>query len=374
MHATFEREAFLKALQFCDKVVERKSAIPILSNVRVAFSGATATLHATNLDEMVSVTVPAEVEGGADTTAPSDKLRSFVQKLAKGAQIKITAKNDGIDISSSRSRMSLATIPASDFPNIADNVPDVTFTLEAAAVLELFRRPQFAISTEETRYYLNGIFIEIADGNLNAVATDGHRLCKTSVALPDGLTEMKSVIVPRGSVARIIDLAAAGSPLEFGISAAKITVKVGETSYSSKLIDGTFPEWRRVVPSASPRILTLDRLELAAVIDRVSTIATERGRAVKMTVNAEAEEICLSTINPDSGAAEDFVRCVSIVDTETVDPHCTEIGMNARYLIDILSSMTGENVALHLDTPGSPMKLTEPGNPLSIFVLMPMRV
>lgn len=375
MAIILERDALARALQAYDKIVETRSTIPILANVRLTADAGNLTITANNLTEEIAATVPAEVSAAFDVTARSDRLKAFVNKVSKGAQVAIEATDSDIEVKAGRSRLNLQTMPAADFPPTAKNDEGQEFTLEAVLATELFRRPQIAISSEETRYYLNGIYLAPYDGALAAVATDGHRLIKTAVPMPGGLRPFKGIIIPRDAVSRIVDFLGAGRPLAFRVNEARIEVRDENIVYRSKLIDGTFPDWERVVPRDAARVLTIQREPVMVAVDRTITVSNERGRAIKLCIDRPKREILFRVKNVDVGDAEEVAEIDEIDDNvNSVVKPADEIGFNARYLLDHLGAMQGDQVLMHLNTAGDQAKFTEPDNPNALFILMPMRV
>jgi DNA polymerase-3 subunit beta len=244
------------------------------------------------------------------------------------------------------------------------------FTLAPADLKRLIEKTQFAISTEETRYYLNGIYLHIAGSGkasmLRAVATDGHRLAQVELALPAGAEGMPGIIVPRktvGEVQRLIEDNDGEVSVE--LSSSKIRFSIGAITLTSKLIDGTFPDYGRVIPVANDKELVVDKAEFEAAVDRVSTVSSERGRAVKLSLNAG--KLTLSVNNPDSGSATEELE----VEYEA-DP--LDIGFNSRYLLDIAAQLEGEAAVLKLADPGSPTLIQDRSSAGALYVLMPMRV
>jgi DNA polymerase-3 subunit beta len=359
-------------LNHVHRVVERRNTIPILSNVLLRAEGSQLQLKATDLDIEVFETVPAMVEQSGGTTVPAHMLYEIVRKLPEGAEVQLASEADsaGLRVSAGRSRFTLQTLPESDFPDITAGKMTHKFSIEAKVFAKLIGRTQFAISTEETRYYLNGIYLHAVEDAkklyLRAVATDGHRLARTQAPAPKGCEGMPGIIIPRKAVAEIQKLVEdPEQTVAVELSDTKIRVAVGDVVLTSKLIDGTFPDYNRVIPTGHDKHLTLDRASFASAVDRVSTISSERGRAVKM--HLESGQVTLSVNNPDSGTATDELAA-------EYDAAPLEIGFNSRYLLDIAGQISGETAIFELADSGSPTLIRDATDETSIYVLMPMRV
>jgi DNA polymerase-3 subunit beta len=310
MKVTVERAELLKSLGHVHRVVERRNTIPILANVHVRADRSKLSLKATDLDLEVTDTIAAEVGPGGSTTVPAHMFFEIVRKLPEGSQVILEAAGDRavLAIRAGRSRFTLQTLPESDFPDLAAGEMTHKFSLAAADLKRLIDKTQFAISTEETRYYLNGIYLHLAGPEatqaLRAVATDGHRLAQVDLDLPKGAAGMPGIIVPRktvGEVLRLIEDRDAEVAIE--LSQGKIRFSIGDVVLTSKLIDGTFPDYARVIPLGNDKELVVDKKDFEAAVDRVSTVSSERGRAVKLSVSGG--KLMLSVTNPDSGSAND---------------------------------------------------------------------
>ncbi|HEY8564814.1 MAG TPA: DNA polymerase III subunit beta [Beijerinckiaceae bacterium] len=372
MRVTVERAALLKSLGHVHRVVERRNTIPILSNVLLRSDGERLRLKATDLDIEVTETIPAEVADGGATTVPAHVLYDIVRKLPEGAQVSLETPGDSgqMQIRSGRSRFMLQALSESDFPDLAAGELPHRFDIKATELKRLIDKTQFAISTEETRYYLNGIYLHAVEAGgetkLRAVATDGHRLARVEMPAPKGAQGMPGVIVPRKAVAEIQKLVEAGEEnVGIELSSAKVRLTFGEVVLTSKLIDGTFPDYQRVIPSGNDKLLTVERDQFARAVDRVSTISSERGRAVKLAI-ADGR-LVLTVTNPDSGSATEELE----VD---YDAPSIDIGFNARYLLDIAAQLEGDTALFRLADPGSPTLIQDRDAAPALYVLMPMRV
>ena len=367
MKATIERATLLKSLSHVQSVVERRNTIPILSNVLIdASEDGAIRLMATDLDLQVDESVPANVAQAGATTVSAHTLFDIVRKLPEGSQVEFTAAEGKMQVVAGRSRFNLSTLPRDDFPVIAEGELPTRFELPAATLRQIIDKTRFAISTEETRYYLMGIFLHVADDQLKAAATDGHRLARVTVPKPDGADEMPDVIIPRKCVAELRKLLdELEGTVEVSMSGTKIRFGLGSAVLTSKLIDGTFPDYNRVIPTANDKLLKLDPKTFAQGVDRVSTIASEKTRAVK--INVDRDKVTLSVTSPESGTATE--ELAADYGSEGI-----EIGFNARYLLDILGEIEGDSVEVHLADAAAPTLLRENDKSPALYVLMPMRV
>jgi DNA polymerase III subunit beta len=371
MKVTLERAELVKALGHVHRVVERRNTIPILANVLIRAGKNGIELKATDLDLEIVETVPADVKQANATTVPAHMFYDIVRKLPEGSQVELQSGSDrnSLQVRAGRSRFTLQALPETDFPDIAAGDLPHRFKLASGDLKRLVEKTQFAISTEETRYYLNGIYLHVVDDKatrLRAVATDGHRLAQIDLPAPKGAAGMPGVIVPRKTVAEVQRLLEdAGEEVEVELSPAKIRFLLGSVVLTSKLIDGTFPDYGRVIPIGNDKILVVDKGEFAAAVDRVSTVSSERGRAVKLSV--AAGKLTLSVTNPDSGSATEELEV-----EYGADP--LDIGFNSRYLLDITNQIEGDKTTLKLADPGSPTLLEDSEPTGALYVLMPMRV
>ncbi len=375
MRATIERATLLKALSHVQSVVERRNTIPILSNVLIeategALSGGEGgggiRLMATDLDIQINETVQAQVSQPGATTVSAHTLFDIARKLPEGSQVELAASEGKMQINAGRARFNLSTLPRDDFPVIADGELATRFDLPVATLRTIIDKTRFAISTEETRYYLNGIFLHAVDDVLKAAATDGHRLARVTVPLPEGAAGMPDVIVPRKCVAELRKLLdEVDGDVSLSLSATKIRFGLGAAVLTSKLIDGTFPDYNRVIPTANDKLLRIDPKSFAAGVDRVATIASEKTRAVKMAL--DRDKITLSVTSPENGTAAEEVP-------GDYAASGFEIGFNARYLLDILGQIEGDTVEVHLADAAAPTLLRENDKAAALYVLMPMRV
>ncbi len=372
MKATIERATLLRCLSHVQSVVERRNTIPILSNVLIeAAAGGALRVMATDLDLQIVESMGAvSVDAPGAITVSAHLLFDIARKLPDGSQVSIETADNRMVVKAGRSRFTLPTLPRDDFPVIVEGDLPTSFEIPAATLAQLIDRTRFAISTEETRYYLNGIFLHVTDEELKAAATDGHRLARFTLARPDGAEGMPDVIVPRKCVAELRKLLeeALDTNVEVDLSASKIRFTLGGENgvvLTSKLIDGTFPDYTRVIPTGNDKLLRLDPKSFYQGVDRVATIATEKTRAVKMAL--DNDRVTLSVTSPDNGTAAEEVPA-------DYSAAGFEIGFNANYLKDILSQIEGDTVEMHLADAGAPTLIRQDEKSPALYVLMPMRV
>ncbi len=372
MKLSIERATLLKALAQAQSVVERRNTIPILANVLIEAEGSQVSFRATDLDIEVVDRAPAMVERAGATTVSAVMLHEIVRKLPDGALVNLAedAAAGRLTITAGRSTFNLATLPKEDFPVMATSEYASNFSAKATDLRRLFDKAKFAISTEETRYYLNGVYMHVSQGEtgkvLRCVATDGHRLARIDAPLPEAAEDMPGVIVPRktvGELRKLLDDDEA--TIAVSVSETKVRFATPAITLTSKVIDGTFPDYTRVIPTGNTRKLEVDASEFAKAVDRVATVSSERSRAVKLSL--EEDRLILSVNSPDSGAAEEELA-VAYGDERL------EIGFNAKYLLEIASQVDRENAVFLFNSAADPTLMRE-GNDLSaVYVVMPMRV
>ena len=342
MKLTIERAALLRSLAHVQSVVERRNTIPILSNVLLEAAEGRLSLTATDMDLTIVEEVKAEAGKTGATTAPAHTLYDIVRKLPDGAEVELTISGDGgqLTIKSGRSNFTLATLPKEDFPAAGASDLPQSFQLQAEEAKNLIDRTRFAISTEETRYYLNGIYLHAKDSDgvkvLRAVATDGHRLARFEMPLPSGAEGIPGVIIPRKTINEL-----------------------------RKLIDGTFPDYERVIPSGNDKVVEVDCKTFAQAVDRVSTISSEKSRAVKLAVGSGV--LTLTATSPENGSAEEDLAV-------SYDGSEIEIGFNSKYLLDIAQQIEGDGAQFIMADAASPTIVRDVSDASALYVLMPMRV
>jgi len=369
MKATIERATLLKCLGHVQSVVERRNTIPILSNVLIEANAGGMKIMATDLDLQIVEEFDAQVDAPGATTVSAHTLFDIARKLPEGSQVSLTAAEGKMLITAGRARFNLSTLPRDDFPVIAEGELPTNFEIPAATLRQIIDKTRFAISTEETRYYLNGIFMHVTDDAtpvLKAAATDGHRLARVTFPRPEGAEGMPDIIVPRkcvGELRKLLD--EVDGSVEVSLSSTKIRFGLGTAVLTSKLIDGTFPDYSRVIPTANDKLLTIDPKAFKQGVDRVATIASEKTRAVKMAL--DRDKITLSVTSPENGTAAEEVP-------GDYSASGFEIGFNARYLMDILDQIEGDTVEVHLADAAAPTLIRENDKSPALYVLMPMRV
>ncbi|MDA0239959.1 MAG: DNA polymerase III subunit beta [Proteobacteria bacterium] len=370
MKITIERAQLLKVLTHIQSVVERRNTIPILSNVKFEAPNGSLSLNATDMDLDIVETVEAEIATSGSTTAPVHTLFDIVRKLPEGSQVELdcTGSDGQLVLSSGRSRFTLTCLPTEDFPVMAGGEMAHRFTVSAAGLRGIIDRTRFAISTEETRYYLNGIYLHVAENSgvkvLKAVATDGHRLASVELPLPS--EGMPGVIVPRkavGELRKLIDEST--EDVSVSLSDTKIQFSFEGAVLTSKLIDGTFPDYDRVIPTDNDKGMQADRKLFADAVDRVSAISTEKSRSVKLTLANST--LTLSANSPENDTAFEEIS----VEYGSSD---IEIGFNSRYLLDIAQQIAGSTIQFTFADAASPTLVQDLDDPSAIYVLMPMRV
>jgi len=330
------------------------------------------SLRATDLDIEIIEEIPAVIEQPGAVTVAAHLLHEIVRKLPEGAQLAMSSDEatGRLDVVAGRSRFSLATLPREDFPVMASSEYSCSYTAPAAVLRRLFDKSKFAVSTEETRYYLNGVYLHVANEAgrpvLRAVATDGHRLARIDADLPAGAESAPGVIVPRKTVGELRRLLENDEEeITVSVSETKIRFSVNGLVLTSKVIDGAFPDYTRVIPTGNTRRMEVDAADFAAAVDRVATVSQERNRAVKLTM--EEDKLTLSVNSPDAGsAAEELV--VAYPDEPM------EIGFNAKYLLEIASQVDRENAVFLFNNPGDPTLVREGDDASAVYVVMPMRV
>jgi DNA polymerase-3 subunit beta len=377
MKLTIERAALLKALGHVQSAVERRNTIPILSNVLLSAERAPGgdgrlTFSATDLDMEIVDEAFAQVDQPGQITAPAHTLYEIVRKLPEGADVSLsfTGEDPRLTIQAGRSRFNLPVLPAGDFPVMSSDGLSGRVSVDVTDLLRLIDKTRFAISAEETRYYLNGLYLHtvVEDGvhKLRAVATDGSRLALAEMRAPEGAAGSPGVIVPRKTVSearRLLD--DAGESVELRLSPQKVRFEFGGAALTSKVIDGNFPDYARVIPKDNTRIVIADAKLLAQAIDRVATISAEKSRSVRMAI--ESGKCVLTVRNMEAGQAVEELEI-------DYDGDAFELSFNARYLMDITDQISGETIELRFGGPNDPALVLDPADADVRYILMPLRV
>ena len=376
MEVTIDRNNFLKALNHVQNVVEKRNTIPILSNILIIVEGIGLKLISTDLDIEVIEEIEAEIISGGNLTAPAHLLFDIVRKLPDGAQLLLNKNDDEeyLTLKSGKSNFKLQTLPRKDFPELTSDDHTHKFIMVGNELKRLIDRTRFAISSEETRYYLNGIYFHEAKANneedsismMRAVSTDGHRLAQAELPLPEGARGMPDVIIPRKSIAEIKKLTdEVEGDIEIFLSPTKIRFNFNNIQLTSKLIDGKFPDYKRVIPFQNDKVMIVETKFFADAVDRVSTISSDRGRAIKLSIGENL--LTLSVTSPDSGTAIEEIPV--IYNSEPI-----EIGFNSKYLLDITSQLISDTTKFSFSESGAPSLIRDPADEATLYVLMPMRV
>ncbi len=369
-----DRATLLKALAHIQSVAEKRNTIPILANVMIAVKDGQLRLTATDMEIAVVEQVAATTTRDGATTAPAGTLYEIVRKLPDGAMIELEHAGGEAQLAlrAGRYATSLVALPTDDFPSMTAGTLPHRFHLSGLTLRGLIDRTKFAISTEETRYYLNGIYLHAAESDgvpvLRAVATDGHRLARVEEPLPEGAAGIPGVIVPRKTVAELRKLLDEESgDIEVGLSDTRIQFTVGTVTLTSKLIDGTFPEYERVIPRDNDKVLRVGKKDFSDAVARVAAISSERSRPVKLSLARDL--LVLSAASPEQGTATEELDGDRV--TYTAGP--LEIGFQARYLNDITDQITDKVEFLFSDG-SAPTVVRDSADSAALYVLMPMRV
>ena len=372
MKVSIEQTELLKSMARVQSIVERRTTIPILSNVLLEAKESYLYLRTTDLDIEVLDKVTADIEIPGSLTVGANTLYEIVRKLPDGSMVEFLNETGSsqFEIVASRSKFFLSTLPKEDFPIMATEEYDFEFTLKSKVIKRLFDKSKFAMSSEETRYYLNGVYLHPCIENekhiLRAVATDGHRLAQIDIANPGLKNTFSGIIVPKKTVAELrMILDNENDDISISISNNKIRFSNNSLTLTSKIVDGTFPDYKRVIPIDNDKKLKINASEFSEAVDRVSTVSSERSRAVKLTLSSG--RLHLSVNSPENGKAEDEILV-------NYDQDNLEIGFNARYLQELTSQVDGKNVEFSFKSSGDPALMRDIDDEGAIYVVMPMRV
>jgi DNA polymerase-3 subunit beta len=367
MRFSLQREVFLKPLAQVVNVVERRQTLPVLANLLVQVQGGLLSLTGTDLEvEMVSRVAVEDAEDG-ETTIPARKLFEIVRALPDGSRITISQSGERISVQAGRSRFTLSSLPSTDFPSLDDVDATERVQVPEAALKELIERTAFAMAQQDVRYYLNGLLFDLRESSLRCVATDGHRLALCEAGLEGtGAMTKRQLIVPRKGVTELQRLLEGGDRiLEREMGRGHLRVKRDDVTFTSKLIDGRFPDYEAVVPIGADKEVRIDRDVLRAALQRAAILSNEKYRGVRMEVSPG--QLKISAHNPEQEEAQEEVEAETRVDDLAV-------GFNVGYVLDALSALKDEQVVLQLRDANSSALLREASNERCRHVIMPLRL
>ncbi len=370
MKLTIEKKNLLASISHIHSITERKSTIPILLNVKIEAADGGLKFTATNIDIEIVEQVEANVSAKGEITVPASTLFEIVRKLPDG-EVVMETKNSKLDIVAGKAKFSLPTLPVEDFPMMATGDIPFKFSVSPDDLIKLIDKTKFAVSTEETRYFLNGIYFHTAEskGNsvLRAVATDGHRLALLDTDCPVGAKGMPGIIIPRKLILELRKLLdEVSSEIKVEASESKIRFSFGNIVITSKIIEGKFPNYEKVIPVGNDKVLELDTKLFATAVDRISSVTGDKTKAVKLRISREGLKI--SANSPESGSGDEEI------DGTYNSDDSIEVGFNARYLLDIADQIEGKNIRFTMADSASPALISEIDNEQSVYVLMPMRI
>lgn len=360
-----DRESLLKPIQSVVGVVERRQTMPILSNMLLVVDGDRLAITATDLEVELVASTQVSGQASGEVTVPGRKLVDIIRALPDGAKVTVSLEKGRVVIKSGRSRFTLSTLPANEFPAVDDIQSKQEVEVQNSVLVELIERTHFAMAQQDVRYYLNGMLLELKGDQIRAVATDGHRLAMCDAAAKSG-AETVQVIVPRKGVLELQRMAGATdgkSILAFGSS--HLRISVGDNRLTTKLIDGRFPDYERVLPQGGDKTVVADRQSLREALQRASILSNEKYRGVRLQLADKLMRI--QAHNPEQEEAEDEVEV-------TYDGPELEIGFNVTYLLDALGALNTDNAEVTLTDANSSCLIREPGNDRCKYVVMPMRL
>jgi DNA polymerase-3 subunit beta len=366
MRFSLQREVLLKPLQQVVNVVERRQTLPVLANLLVAVEGGKLSLTGTDLEvEMIARTEVDQAEDG-ETTIPARKLFEIVRALPDGSRLSFSLSGDRVTVQAGRSRFTLATLPAKEFPSIDDLELVERIQVPEAGLKELIERTAFAMAQQDVRFYLNGLLFDLRENALRCVATDGHRLALCEAALPDGAKTRKQIILPRKGVLELQRLLEGGDrALELEVGRNHVRVRREDVTFTSKLIDGRFPDYEAVIPIGADKEVRMDREVLRAALQRAAILSNEKYRGVKVEVSPG--QVRIVAHNPEQEEAVEEIEAQTTVDG-------LSIGFNVTYLLDALSALREDQVLLNLRDANSSALVREAGHSRSRHVVMPLRL
>ncbi|MDR5893661.1 MULTISPECIES: DNA polymerase III subunit beta [Halomonas] len=367
MKFSISREALLRPLTLVAGVVERRQTLPVLSNVLIQVNGDEVALTGTDLEvELIGRTVASQVDEPGAATVPARKLMDICKSLPDQAEIQLSLEEGRAVLRSGRSRFTLSTLPVAEFPNIEDSQGSIELSLPRGVLKQLIDATSFAMAQQDVRYYLNGMLLELRSGLVRAVATDGHRLAVCSRPVEIQVEPAQKLIVPRKGILELVRLLDDGEePVSLTLGASHIRAHTGDFTFTSKLVDGKFPDYERVVPRGGDKVFIAERAELRQVLSRTAILSNEKYRGVRLHL-AEGNLKVMAN-NPEQEEAEENIAI------EYSGPGL-EIGFNVGYLIDVLNALDEERVQMTLADPNSSALMEEPGGGDALYVVMPMRL
>lgn len=362
------RDALLKPLQLVAGVVERRQTLPVLSNVLMEVRGNMLRLTGTDLEvEMVASLALGEAGQDGEITVPARKLLDIVKSLQAGSDIRFERDGQKISLKCGRGRYSLATLPASEFPNIEQGVGNQSIELEVDALKKLIDSTAFSMAQQDVRYYLNGMLLEVTADRLRTVATDGHRLAMADAGVATGVTSKLQVIVPRKGILELSRLLTedGDSKAKLSLGGNHVRVEYGSLTFTSKLIDGKFPDYERVLPKNSDKAVLAQREELRSALSRTAILSNEKYRGIRLMLSSGT--LGIDANNPEQEEAHDEIG----VDYTGAD---LEIGFNVSYLLDVLNTLKSAQVKFALGDSNSSALISDAENASCWYVVMPMRL
>lgn len=359
------REAILSPLQAVIGVVERRQTMPILANVLITGRGDELSMTATDLEVELVAKTKVTLQQGGDITLPGRKLLDIVRALPEGANVTVSVEGERATVRSGKSRFTLATLPAADFPTVEDIRAQQSLSISQVALKRLLDKTHFSMAQQDVRYYLNGMLLEIADKVLRTVATDGHRLAFCEAELEAVATTSQQVIVPRKGVLELQRLLGNEGIMELALGTNHVRAQIGDIRFTSKLIDGRFPEYGRVIPANPPKQIRADREILRSALQRAAILSNEKYRGIRLSVKTNA--LILQSHNPEQEEAEEELE-INYAGDEV------EIGFNVNYLLDALAAVDSGEVELGLTDANNSCLVTSPASPSAKYVVMPMRL
>jgi DNA polymerase III subunit beta len=360
-----DRDVILAPLQAVIGVVERRQTMPVLANVLIVARGNSLTFTATDLEVELVARTDASVQDPGEVTVPARKLLDIVRALPSGAQVSVSVEAEKATVRSGKSRFSLATLPATDFPTVEDIKPQQTLKIAQGALRRLIEKTHFSMAQQDVRYYLNGMLLESDGKALRTVATDGHRLAFCESSLEGAVAGQYQVIVPRKGVLELQRLLTGEEEVELSIGTNHVRGQIGSIRFTSKLIDGRFPEYGRVIPQAPTRQIELDRDVLRAALQRAAILSNEKYRGIRLVVRPS--QLVLQTHNPEQEEAEEELEVAYSGDE-------LEIGFNVNYLLDALAALEAGPLVIGLTDANNSCLLTAESTPAAKYVVMPMRL